>query len=203
MFVQRSGRKVRSFGYRYDFDGFSAVDITALSDHITASGVVWMAYQQEPDFLLWAVRADGKLLSCTIDRDQQPSVIAWALHETDGFVECVASILALERGSLFPLLNYESNDADCPVRAAHRGDPPGDSFVSVAATPQGQTGAVAFRRWPTGPLGSPRPSAAKPHRCGAAWTIHQAPGGPRTGRSCGSRWRRPRRRSAPSTGRRR
>lgn len=92
MFVQRSGRKVRSFGYRYDFDGFSAVDITALSDHITASGVVWMAYQQEPDFLLWGVRKDGKFLSCTIDRDQQPSVIAWALHETDGFVECLASI---------------------------------------------------------------------------------------------------------------
>ena len=68
-----------------------------------------------------------------------------------GLVECLASIVALQRGSLFPLLNYESHDTDCPVRAARRGDPPGDSFVSVAATPQGQTGAVAFRRWPTGP----------------------------------------------------
>ena len=68
-----------------------------------------------------------------------------------GLVECLASIVALQRGSLFPLLNYESHDTDCLVRAARRGDPPGDSFVSVAATPQGQTGAVAFRRWPTGP----------------------------------------------------
>lgn len=109
MFVQRSGRKVRSFGYRYDFDGFSAVDITALSDHITASGVVWMAYQQEPDFLLWAVRADGKLLSCTIDRDQQPSVIAWALHETAGFVECVASIPADDADQVWGIVRRTVN----------------------------------------------------------------------------------------------
>jgi 3-oxoacyl-[acyl-carrier-protein] synthase II len=68
-----------------------------------------------------------------------------------GLVECVASILALTRGTLFPLLNYESADADCPVRAARRGEPAGDSFVSVAATPQGQAGAVAFRRWTSGP----------------------------------------------------
>lgn len=111
MFVQRSGRKVRSFGYRYDFDGFSAVDITALSDHITASGVVWMAYQQEPDFLLWAVRADGKLLSCTIDRDQQPSVIAWALHETDGFIECVASIPADDADQVWAIVRRTVNGA--------------------------------------------------------------------------------------------
>jgi 3-oxoacyl-[acyl-carrier-protein] synthase II len=68
-----------------------------------------------------------------------------------GLVECVASIMALERGSLFPVLNYASRDEDCPIRAARRGDAAGDSFVSVAATPQGQAGAVAFRRWPTGP----------------------------------------------------
>jgi 3-oxoacyl-[acyl-carrier-protein] synthase II len=68
-----------------------------------------------------------------------------------GLVECVASLLALARGSLFPLLNYESADADCRVRAARPGEPAGDSFVSVAATPQGQAGAVAFRRWPSGP----------------------------------------------------
>jgi 3-oxoacyl-[acyl-carrier-protein] synthase II len=68
-----------------------------------------------------------------------------------GLVECVASILSLTRGTLFPLLNYESPAADCPVRPARRGEPAGDSFISLAATPQGQAGAVAFRRWPSGP----------------------------------------------------
>jgi hypothetical protein len=92
VFIQRSGRKVRSYGYRYDFDGFSSPDIVALSEHITSSGVVWLAFAQEPDQILWGVRGDGRLISCTIDRDQQPSVLAWALHSTDGFVECVSSI---------------------------------------------------------------------------------------------------------------
>lgn len=92
VFVQRAGRKVRSFGYRYDQDGYNALDISSLAEHLTASGVVWMAYQQEPDQLLWGVRADGRLISCTIDRDQNPAVIGWAEHHTDGAVECVACI---------------------------------------------------------------------------------------------------------------
>ena len=109
MFVQRSGRKVRGYGYRYDFDGFSSVDITTLAEHITETGVVWMAYQQEPDFLLWGVRADGKFVSCTLDRDQQPSVVAWSLHETDGVVECVASIPADDADQVWAIVRRTIN----------------------------------------------------------------------------------------------
>jgi hypothetical protein len=29
-----------------------------------------MAYQQEPDTIIWLVLADGTLMSCTLDRDQ-------------------------------------------------------------------------------------------------------------------------------------
>lgn len=68
-----------------------------------------------------------------------------------GLVECIASILAMERGELFPLLNHDAADPDCPVRAARRGDPAGRSFVSAAVTPQGQAGSLAFRAWPASP----------------------------------------------------
>ncbi len=64
-----------------------------------------------------------------------------------GLVECVASLLALGRGEVFPLLNYETPDADCPIRPARAGDPAGELFVSAAVTPQGQSGAVAIRAW--------------------------------------------------------
>lgn len=91
VFVQRAGRKVRALGYRYDVDGYSAPDLTVLAEHITeGGGITGMAYQQEPDLLLWAVRADGALLSCTFDRDQ--SVIGWAKHYTEGAFESVATI---------------------------------------------------------------------------------------------------------------
>ncbi len=67
-----------------------------------------------------------------------------------GVVECIASILALEQGELFPLLNHETPDEACPLRPARRGDEAGDCFISAAVTPQGQAGAVVIRRWEGG-----------------------------------------------------
>ena len=64
-----------------------------------------------------------------------------------GVVECVASVLAMRHGSLFPLLNHETPDPDCKIRAAKAGDPAGDVFVSSSVTPQGQAGSVVIRSW--------------------------------------------------------
>jgi hypothetical protein len=91
VFVQRSGRKVRSMGFSFDVDGFKSPDISVLAEHITApGGITAMTYQQEPDLLIWAIRADGGLLSCTFDRDQ--TVTAWAQHYTQGAFESVTCI---------------------------------------------------------------------------------------------------------------
>lgn len=62
-----------------------------------------------------------------------------------GIVECIGSLLAIQHGELFPLLNHETVDPECPVRPARRGDAPGDVFVSSAVTPQGQAGSVVIR----------------------------------------------------------
>ncbi len=91
VFAQRSGRKVRSMGYRYDFDGYSSPDISIRADHLTRdSEIVQMAWQQEPDSLLWCIRDDGALLSCTFDRDTD--TVAWAKHYTDGAFESVVTV---------------------------------------------------------------------------------------------------------------
>lgn len=90
LFVQRAGRKVRSLGYRYDIDGFDSPDRTLFSEHITGTGVVDMAFQQEPDAMLMCVREDGQLAVCTYDVAQD--VIAWSRWITDGTFESVASI---------------------------------------------------------------------------------------------------------------
>jgi hypothetical protein len=109
LFVQRAGRKVRAMGYRYDVDGFAAPDLSVLAEHITSGGIVQMAYQQEPDTLLWCVRGDGALLSCTLDRDQ--SVIGWAKHFTQGWVESAASIPVGERDQTWLLVRRKINGA--------------------------------------------------------------------------------------------
>lgn len=97
VFVQRAGRKIRALAYQFDFDGYASPDLTVLAEHVTKAvgadgrrGVLGMAYQQEPDPLLWVWLADGRFLSCTLDRDS--AVIGWARHETDGAVESMATI---------------------------------------------------------------------------------------------------------------
>ena len=62
-----------------------------------------------------------------------------------GLVECMASVLSLRHGELFPLLNFEESDPDCQIRAARRGDPSGNVFISSAVTPQGQAGSIVIR----------------------------------------------------------
>ncbi|MEI8229178.1 MAG: beta-ketoacyl-[acyl-carrier-protein] synthase family protein [Planctomycetota bacterium] len=64
-----------------------------------------------------------------------------------GVVECVASVLAMQKGQLFPLLNHETPDPECRIRAARAGDPAGDVFMSSSVTPQGQAGSVVIRSW--------------------------------------------------------
>jgi hypothetical protein len=107
VFVQRAGRKVRAMGYRYDVDGYQAPDLTSLAEHITGAGVACMAYQQEPDMLLWAGLADGTLLSCTIDREQQ--VTGWARHYTEGAFESLATIPNGDRDETWAIVRRTVN----------------------------------------------------------------------------------------------
>ena len=63
-----------------------------------------------------------------------------------GVIELIGSLLALEHGALPTVLNYQTPDPECPVAAVTETDtPPGDSFASVNATPQGQAAAVVVR----------------------------------------------------------
>jgi hypothetical protein len=74
-------------------EGFVAPDLTILAEDITGDGISDMAYQQEPDSIIWAVRSDGLLIGLTYQRDQQ--VVAWHQHPvggTDTVVESVAVI---------------------------------------------------------------------------------------------------------------
>jgi hypothetical protein len=104
LFVQRAGRKIRSMSYRYDMDRYASPDITALSEHLTKAGVKCMTWQQEPDPLLWAVMNDGSFISCTLDRDQQPSIVGWFPHATNGFVEWAATMPIGDRDEVWMMV---------------------------------------------------------------------------------------------------
>ena len=82
LFVQRAKRRLREFGFSFESDGFKAPDMTRLAQHITRTGIVEMAYQQEPDSVVWSVRGDGVLLSMTFRRDED--VVGWGRHYFGG-----------------------------------------------------------------------------------------------------------------------
>ena len=90
IFVENGGKTIRALGYRAERDGYNAPDISVLSEHITGDGIYEMAYQKKPDKVVWMVRADGYLVSMSIDRDQD--AIGFASHQTDGEFESVATM---------------------------------------------------------------------------------------------------------------
>ena len=93
LFNQRATKKIRQMIFDLNVEGFVAPDLTILAEDITGGGLTHMAYQQEPDSIVWAVREDGVLLGLTYQRDQQ--VVAWHQHPvggTDTEVESVAVI---------------------------------------------------------------------------------------------------------------
>lgn len=97
MFAQKAGRKIRAMEFRFERDGFKSDNVCAFARHITKSGVVDMAYQQEPYSILWSCRTDGVLIGCTFDREQD--VIAHHRHPiTGGITECVECIPAPDGG---------------------------------------------------------------------------------------------------------
>lgn len=57
-----------------------------------------------------------------------------------GLIELIAGVMAIAQGRLFPTLNYETPDPDCPIAVvtADRSPPPGRSFVNLSFSPQGQ-----------------------------------------------------------------
>lgn len=78
LYAQRAKRKIRQMTYDYNSDSFVSPDVTLLSEHVTASGIKDMCYQQEEDSTLWIVLENGRLVACTYLPEQE--VIAWHRH---------------------------------------------------------------------------------------------------------------------------
>lgn len=85
LFVQRGGRKLREMAAVVDGYGYTykTPDMTALSEHITYPAIaVQLAYQEQPQAIVWAPRSDGALIGMSYDRDA--GVVAWHRHELGG-----------------------------------------------------------------------------------------------------------------------
>lgn len=86
LFVDSVGRKVREF--TFGDNAYVAPDMTSLAEHITDSGITSIAFQKNPDEILWATLDDGGLRTMPYDRAN--NVVAWSKHPTTGDVKSVA-----------------------------------------------------------------------------------------------------------------
>ena len=90
LFLQKSGRKIRTFRFDFDVDTYRGQDLTFLAEHITSGGIQEIAYSQEPDSKIYAVTVNGAMLCGVYDRTQE--VMGWSKYETDGTFENIQTI---------------------------------------------------------------------------------------------------------------
>lgn len=106
LYVQSKGTTVRDLAFNFNIDGFTGNEISIFANHLfDGYELVDWCYQQSPNSIVWAVRSDGTLLSMTYLKEQQ--VLAWAQHETSGFVKSVACIPGLVEDELYVVIERD------------------------------------------------------------------------------------------------
>lgn len=77
------GSAIRDLTYNFYVNVYTGNDISALSSHLLfGNSITTWAWAEEPFKVIWAVRDDGIMLSCTYMKDQD--VYGWARHDTIG-----------------------------------------------------------------------------------------------------------------------
>lgn len=82
LYIQQGGLVIRSFEFDVLADAFTATDRNLVSDHITESGILQIAFQNGRPDVLWAVRNDGVLLGLTFKAGEDVS--GWHRHIIGG-----------------------------------------------------------------------------------------------------------------------
>jgi len=95
VFVQASGRRLYDLKYTFSIDGFKSDEITGLSSHITVGGITALELQSQPYQFVWAIRADGKLLSLTYTSGEQNITAGWAKHTLGGYSDAGKTVAAI------------------------------------------------------------------------------------------------------------
>lgn len=103
LFVDKSGKNVRTFAYVNSSAGYSSVNLSVYAEHMTRNTkIIDWDYAPTPHSVVWAVTEDGGLLGLTYDQDQR--VAAWHRHTTDGSFKSAAVMSGKGRDSLFAVI---------------------------------------------------------------------------------------------------
>lgn len=98
IFVQANSKVIRNLAYQLAYDNYTGSDLNILARHLFYKyNIVELAYQQDPDSIVWCLRDDGVLLGMTYMPEQE--VVAWTWHDTgsvsgnpQGYIESICTI---------------------------------------------------------------------------------------------------------------
>jgi len=105
LFVQRVRKKLHEFVYSFDTDGFSDPDLTLAAEDIARGNIKRMAFQKEPNGIVWFCLENGSLIGLTYLRDQD--VVGWHSHVlggTDVSVKDIISIPGVEQDEVWAIV---------------------------------------------------------------------------------------------------
>lgn len=140
LFVQSRGGVLRDFAYDYNSSSYTGSDLTLYAKHLFFNKeITELAYQQEPDNLIWCLLSDGTL--ATLTYLPQQNICAWTRHETQGKI--VSICVVPNRGYDEVWFVVERTNGYCVERLAQRlasKEPKEQIFLDASFSKRSETG---------------------------------------------------------------
>ena len=125
LFIQGAGKKVREYHYRSDDEGYASPELTFVNDEITAAGIKQIAYQREPEPIVWFVLNDGTMAGLLYNKGA--GALGWFKYEITNALITSAIIIpgvgedilyiVVKRGSAYSLEKmaplFPSSESNC------------------------------------------------------------------------------------------
>jgi hypothetical protein len=106
-FIGEPATSLHALSYSQEAGGYGSMDLTRYSEHILKPGVKELVAITRPQNMLFAVRMDGQLVSCTIDIGPDGLSYGWARHRpaAGGLVESAAVSPGTDADELWRIVN--------------------------------------------------------------------------------------------------
>jgi hypothetical protein len=108
LFIGKMGKSLRSLANKETAEIYTANNLALMNDTLVNGGLQELAIQQNPYPIIWIIRKDSALLSCSYYPEEE--VCAWSQHVTAGTWESVAVIPGLDRDELWLSVRRTVND---------------------------------------------------------------------------------------------
>ncbi len=107
IYAQSQSKIIANMGFSFADDSFAGSVTNILASHLFKKwNIIDMAYQRNPDHIVWCLRDDGRMVALTYLREQE--VVAWHQHDTLGDIESLAVIPSEGFDELWMSVNREN-----------------------------------------------------------------------------------------------